>query len=406
MRRSKWFALGTSLLAFALIAAACGGNDNNTSAGGGGSNSNCTWTIGTMGALSGDYASIGVPIEQGVEIAVDQANQSGDVPCKLTIDKQDSQGDPNQAAPLARQLVQDENLVGIVGPYFSGETLATGKIFSSAGVPFITPSATNATIQDQGFSTFFRAVANDDVQGPTAAAYISKTLKPSTVTVIDDQSDYGKSLAETVASKVKAAGITVQGPLVIDPSETDYSAVVSQVKNTNPDVVYFGGYAPQAGPLALQLKQAGVNATFFSDDGTKDASFGELGKAGASGSLVTCPCADPTKLPAASDFVAAVKAKFNRNPGTFAADAFDATNLIINALKNESADDDVSAIRSDIVSNLQGLNAAQGITKTYTFDDNGEAKIDPLKDIWIYKWNDQAKDFTSLGPASQVIGSY
>ncbi|MEA2487027.1 MAG: branched-chain amino acid transport system substrate-binding protein [Actinomycetota bacterium] len=403
MRRSKWFVLGTSLVAFALVAAACGGNDNNSSAGGS-SNSNCTWTIGTMGALSGDYATIGVPIEQGVEVAVKQANDAGDVPCKLTIDKQDSQGDPNQAAPLARQLVQDQNLVAIIGPYFSGETLATGKIFSSAGVPFITPSATNATIQDQGFSTFFRAVANDNVQGPTAAAYIEKVLKPQTVTVIDDQSDYGKSLAETVAGKLKSAGITVQGPLVIDPTETDYSAVVSQVKNTNPDVVYYGGYSAQAGPLDLQLSQAGVKGQFFSDDGTKDSAFGDLAKTAAEGALVTCPCADPTKLPAASDFVAAVKAQFNRNPGTFAADAFDATNLVIAALKQENSGDDVTAIRGDIVSNLKGLNAAQGITKTYTFDDNGEAQIDPLKDIWIYKWSDAAKDFVSLGPASQVIG--
>lgn len=404
MRRSKWFVLGTSLLAFALVAAACGGNDNGGGTKAGGTTQNCTWTIGTMGALSGDYATIGVPIEQGVEIAVDQANQAGDVPCKLTIDKQDSQGDPNQAAPLARQLVQDQNLVAIIGPYFSGETLATGKIFSSAGVPFITPSATNATIQDQGFSTFFRAVANDNVQGPTAASYIEKVLKPQTVTVIDDQSDYGKSLAETVAGKLKSAGVNVQGPLVIDPSETDYSAVVSQVKNTNPDVVYYGGYSAQAGPLDLQLNQAGVKAQFFSDDGTKDSSFGDLAKGAAEGALVTCPCADPTKLPAASDFVDAVKAKFNRNPGTFAADAFDATNLVINALKQENADDDVTAIRSDIVSNLKGLNGAQGITKTYTFDDKGEAEIDPLKDIWIYKWSDAAKDFVSVGPASQVIG--
>ncbi|MFN2593407.1 MAG: branched-chain amino acid ABC transporter substrate-binding protein [Actinomycetota bacterium] len=403
MSRGKWFSLGTALLAFALVAAACGGGNDNTKSANGGTQ-NCTWTIGTIGALSGDYATIGVPIEQGVEIAVDQANTAGDVPCKLTIDKQDSQGDPNQAAPLARQLVQDQNLVGIIGPYFSGETLATGKIFSSAGVPFITASATNATIQDQGFSTFFRAVANDDVQGPTAAAYIEKVLKPSTVTVIDDQSDYGKSLAETVASKLKSAGVTVQGPLVIDPTETDYSAVVSQVKNNNPDVVYFGGYSAQAGPLDLQLSQAGVKGQFFSDDGTKDSAFGGLAKTAAEGALVTCPCADPTKLPAASDFVDAIKAKFNRTPGAFAADAFDATNLIIASLKQESSSDDVTAIRGDIVSYLQGLNAAQGITKTYTFDDKGEVVVDPLKDIWVYKWSDAAKDFVSIGPASQVIG--
>jgi branched-chain amino acid transport system substrate-binding protein len=398
-KRMRLVALGAVLM---MAAAACGSNNDKTAGGGGGS-SNCTWTIGTIGALSGDYAPIGQPIEQGVAYAIAQANKQGGLACKLSELKEDSQGDQNQAPGLARKLAQTSDLVAVVGPYFSGESNASGPIFDSAGIPWITPSATDPAIAQQGWKTFFRAVANDADQGPTAASYIKSALKPSSVAVIDDNSDYGKTLAGIVADKLKSSGGTVVGPFHIDPKSNDYSSVVAQVKNANPEVVYFGGYAAQAGPLALQLNQGGVTATFMSDDGSKDPSFGDLAKAAAAGSYVTCPCVDPTKLPAAQSFVTGVKAQYGR-VGTFEADAFDATNLIINELKKQNGDASATDIRSALVSGLHGLHAAQGIAKSYTFQSDGNLVVDPLKDIWIYKWSTSAKDFTSLGPAGKVMG--
>lgn len=397
MRRSKSLVFGALLSAMALIAAGCGGDGGG---GGGDQAADCTWTIGTMGALSGDYASIGVPISQGVELAINEANAQGDLPCTLELSKQDSQGDPNQAPPLARQLAQQEDLVAVVGPYFSGETLASGPIFDQAGVPFITPSATDPSLAEQGWTTFFRAVANDAQQGPTAATYIKQALKPQSVAVIHDNSQYGKTLAGVVADEL---GGIVSGPFPIDPEETDYSAVVAQVKNANPDVVYFGGYAPQAGPLALQLQQGGVTGVFFSDDGTKDASFGDLAKGAAQGSLVTCPCADPTKLPAAQEFISGIQQEFNRAPGTFAADAFDATNIVIEALKEQDAGAEATDVRSGVIDYLSNVEGWQGITKTYTFDETGQVEVDPLENIWIYKWSNKAGDFVSIGPAAEAI---
>ena len=121
MKIARGPAFSSSLVALALVAAACGGGGGGTAGGG-----ECTWKIGTLGALSGDYASIGVPIEQGIKYAVDQANEKGDLACTLEEAKEDTQGDPNQATPIARQLAQDSELVAVIGPYFSGETLSTG----------------------------------------------------------------------------------------------------------------------------------------------------------------------------------------------------------------------------------------------------------------------------------------
>jgi branched-chain amino acid transport system substrate-binding protein len=331
---------------------------------------------------------------------VDEVNKSGELACTIELQAEDSQGSPDQAPPLAQRLVENEELVAIVGPYFSGETLATGDIYSDAGVAFICPSCTNETIDDQGFATFFRAVANDAVQGPTAAEYIRGALNPSVVAVVHDNQDYSKGLAETVAREL---GDIAKGPFVINPEETDYSAVVSQVADTNPDVVYYGGYTPQAGPLALQLHEAGVDAQFVSDDGTKDPSFGELAGPAAQGAIVTCPCVDPTKIDAAADFVAAHEERYGEPPRTFGADTYDVTNIVIQALSELNGDEPIDEVRAHVVEFFDNAEGIQGVAKSYTWEDSGELVADPLKDIWLYEWDDQAGDFVSLGSAEQVI---
>ena len=402
MKRPKYLALIAALCALALVAAACGGDEGEGDGNGEAQQDiECTWQIGTIGALSGDFATIGQPIFQGVEYGVDQLNEAGDLPCELELVEEDSQGDPNQAPQLARSLAEEENMVAIIGPYFSGESLAAGPIFTDAAIPWVTPSATNETIDDQGFDTFFRAVANDADQGPTAAEYITSALQPETVAVIHDNQDYSKGLADTVQSEL---GDVAEGPFIISPEETDYSAVVSKVQAADPDVVYYGGYSAQAGPLLKQLREAGVEAVFFSDDGTKDAAFGELaGKAAAEGALVTCPCADPLQLPAAEEFVSGIEEAYDRPPGTFAADAFDSVNLIAEALMDADPEADVEEIRQSVIETLHDLEGFEGIAKTYTFQDNGEVEIDPLADIWVYEWSNADEDFVSIGPAEEAI---
>jgi branched-chain amino acid transport system substrate-binding protein len=397
MKRSRWLALLALLSAVMLLAAACGGDDDDGEgdAGGGEEEVDCTWVIGTMGALSGDFATIGEPIFQGVEYAVNELNDSGDLGCTLELQSEDSQGNPDQAPALAQSLVENEELVAIVGPYFSGETLATGEIFSESGIAFVTPSATNETIDDQGYETFFRAVADDGVQGPVAGDYLNSL--GGTVAIVHDNQDYSKGLADAVAETV-TDGV---GPFVINPEETDYSSVVQQVADANPDLVFYGGYSAQAGPLLQQLRQGGVEATFVSDDGTKDSTFGELAGDAAEGAQVTCPCVDPLGIPEAEAFVEGINEEYGRNPGTFAADAYDATNMVAQVLGEQDAGADVEEIRAAVVEGLAGI-SYEGIAKSYTFTDTGNLDIGP-EGIYVYEWSDKEKDFVSLGPASELI---
>jgi branched-chain amino acid transport system substrate-binding protein len=351
-----------------------------------------------MGPLSGDYASVGQPVFQGIELAVDEANDTGRFPCDIELQAEDSQGDPNQAPPLARGLIESDRLVAIVGPYLSGETLATGRIFSRARIAFITPSATNSTIDDQGYSSFFRAVADDDIQGDVAARYIA-SLGPERVAIVHDNQDYSKGLADAVQ---RGLADRARGPFVIDPQETDYSAVVAQVEEVDPQVVFYGGYGAQAGPLLRQLREAGVDALFVSDDGTKNAAFSELAGRHAEGTQVTCPCADPLQIPEAEEFVEAIQATYDRPPGTFAADAYDATQLVFAALDGISETTPVDEIRSEVIQSLHSVEGYQGITKPYTFNEVGQVDIGP-EGVWVYEWSDKSGDFVALGPASALI---
>lgn len=358
----------------------------------------CTWAVGTMGALSGDYASIGQPIFQGIQYAVDEVNVSGDLACEVKLQAEDSQGNPNQAPPLARSLVESERVVAVVGPYFSGETLATGRIFSQADVAFITPSATGATIDDQGYTTFFRAVADDAIQGDVAARYID-SLGAATVAVVHDNQDYSKGLADAVMAGL---GDVAVGPFIIDPDETDYSAVVAEVADAKPQVVFYGGYSPQAGPLLKQLREAGVKATFISDDGAKDSTFGDLAGLASEGAQVTCPCGDPLQIAAAEDFVEGIQARYDRPPGTFAADAYDATRLIFSALQDLSGDESIDEVRSTVVDYLSQVDGYAGVTKQYSFSETGQVEIGP-EGVWIYEWSQRDGDFVAVGPASELI---
>src|SRR5581483_4687528 len=159
-----------------------------------------TIALAFFGALTGDNRNLGINERDGAKVAVQQFNQAN-TSCQVELKQFDSAGDPAQAPALANAVVQDKDVVGVVGPAFSGESKAADPIFNEAGVPTITASATNPALSTNGWKVFHRAVANDDFQGPADAKYILNDLKAKKVAVIDDASEYGKGIADVVRTK-------------------------------------------------------------------------------------------------------------------------------------------------------------------------------------------------------------
>ena len=373
MKKSNLLRAGAVLVSLSFVGVACGSSDDSASDSTAPASTEVTCdapvaSVALQFPETGDAANLGAPMLKGAQLAIDEYNAANADAC-VTLKTFDTQGDPAKAPAVAQAVIGDATILGLVGPGFSGESLAALPLYDEAGLATITGSATNATIQDQGFKVFHRILANDAVQGPAIAKYISETLKPASVGIVDDASDYGKGLADTVKT---AAGKTVVASDSIDPKAADFSAAVSKMKDANPEVIFFGGYYGEAVKLSTQLRDAGVTATLVFGDGVKDqAGYADAAGPAAEGSLIACPCKDGS-----ADFISAWNAKYSEVPGTYGAEYYDATNVILNIIKAGAAD------RAAVLAAVKAYDAA-GITKQIKFEANGEAT--EASTIYMYK---------------------
>ncbi|GAB1690528.1 branched-chain amino acid ABC transporter substrate-binding protein [Krasilnikovia sp. M28-CT-15] len=359
-----------------LIAGAAACNKDTSSSNNASGGSKCGNSLAFFGALTGPAANLGVNIEQGFELAVIQYNKKNGADC-ITVKKFDSQGSEKEAAGVARSLVADKKIIGIVGPPFSGESQVANPVFNEAGIPAITPSATNVTLSTKGWKVFHRAVGNDNSQGPAAAAYIKDTMKATKVFVADDQSAYGQGLSDGVK---QALGSLVVGTDKTegDGKQTDFSGLVQKVVGSGATVLFYGGYYANAGIIRKQLTAANWKGTLVGGDGMKDPGLAKTaGNKAAEGTIVTCPCSPAEK--AGGTFVADYKAQWKVDAGTYSDVAFDAANLFLAGI------DAGNTTPQKLIDYLSTANY-QGIANTYKFTSTGE--LDPsLLKVWAFKFD-------------------
>jgi len=329
--------------------------------------------IGFIGILSGQYTSYGVDEQRGAQLALDAVNAAGGITVggttyTLQLDSQDDAADPTKGAQGATKLV-DDKVVAVIGGTFSGATIAESKIFSDNGITQISPSATNPKYTSQGFKTAFRVVGRDDQQGPADADFIVKTLGCKNVGVMDDKSAYGQGLADAVNTQVPVDAGTVVDREHVDTNQTDFSAQLTTMKGKNPEVVFYGGYSAQFGPIVQQARRLGIKATFVSGDGSQDADAIKLAGSDAEGLFASNAGPAPSLQPGYAAFQTAYKAKYNADIFQYAPQAFDATNIIINAIKTAGGD------KAAILAAVTATNNYQGVAQSYSFTSTGDVKI-------------------------------
>jgi branched-chain amino acid transport system substrate-binding protein len=334
---------------------------------GGDSSSSATYKIAFQGPLSGDNQQLGINEVNGVQVAIDQANASGDLGFKLELAKADDQGDPAVAPTVAAQMLQDEAVLGIVGPAFSGPTKAVAPTYGQANMTIVSPSATNDTLSQAGFPTFHRVVPPDSLEGTELAEHmVTKGYKK--VVVIDDTTDYGKGVADTVQAGLEKGGVEVQRISVVNTT-TDYGSTAAQVASAGAQAMFYGGYDAQAGQLAKALQAAGFNGDKYGGNGVKSTVFTQGAGDAGDGWFFSCGCSDAVTAPAAKDFAAAYKKAFNTDPSTYSPEAFDATNALIEAIK--TAAESGTPTRESVNTAVNALDY-KGITTTVKFDKTGE----------------------------------
>ncbi|MFC7532769.1 branched-chain amino acid ABC transporter substrate-binding protein [Actinoplanes sp. GCM10030250] len=363
---------GVAIIGLLAGSAACNKDTSSDTATG----SNCGYKLAFFGALTGSAANLGVNISQGFELAITQYNEKKGSTC-IEVAKFDSQGAAEVAPGVARSLVADKKIIGVVGPPFSGESEAADPIFEEAGLATITPSATRVSLSSKGWKTFHRAVANDDAQGPAAAAYIKDTLKAEKVFVADDQSAYGAGLADVVKTTLGAA-VVASDKTEGDGKQADFSALVQKVVSSGATALFYGGYYTNAGLIRKQLTTAGWKGTLLGGDGMKDPGLAKAaGNAAAAGTIVTCPCS-PAEA-AGEEFNTAFKAKWGVPAGTYSDVAFDAANILLQGIEAGNT------TTEKLNTYLSTVNY-KGIANTYKWTATGE--LDPtLIKVWAFKFD-------------------
>lgn len=367
IRTTRSWRIAAAAAAAGLTLAACGTTED-TGNGDDAADAACDLKIGFFGALTGPAAALGQNIRQGSELAINEYNAEN-ADCKVTLVDFDSQGSPDQAPSLATSAAGDEKIIGVVGPAFSGESAAAGPLFAEAGLPTITPSATNPALADNGWDTFHRMLGNDASQGPAAATYISDVVGAKKVFVMDDASEYGKGLADIVKESL---GDAVTDTDTIQAGQTDFSASVTKVKSSGADALFFGGYYAEASLIISQLREGGWQGTFVVADGVKDPAFVDGAKKAAEGTIITCPCVPPEEAP---EFFEAFQAEYDAAPGTYAAEGYDAAKVFLDGIADGISD------REAMLEFVNSYDEA-GVTKQVTFDDKGEPSEVV---VWAYK---------------------
>jgi len=340
--------------------------------------------IGHVGPTSGSIAHLGKDNEMGARMAVDELNAKGVMiggkKAKFELLAEDDAADPKQGTAAAQKLV-DSKVNGVIGHLNSGTTIPASKIYSDAGIPQISPSATNPKYTRNGYKTAFRVVADDVHLGGTLGKYAVQQLKGKNVAVIDDRTAYGQGVADEFEKAVKAAGGTAVGREFTSDKATDFTAILTSLKAKNPEIVFFGGMDAVAGPMMRQMKQLGINAKFMGGDGICTGELPKLAAGTMADGQVVCAEAGGVEgegKKSMDDFKVAFKKKFNTDVQLYAPYVYDALNTMVAAMVKAG-----SAEPAKYMPELAKI-THQGVTGTIAFDEKGDIKNGALT-LYTYK---------------------
>ena len=340
--------------------------------------------IGHVGPVSGPQAHYGKDNENGSRMAIEDLNTQNIViagkKIKFEIQAEDDAADPKQGTAAAQKLC-DAKVAGVVGHLNSGTTIPASKVYNDCGIPHVTGAATNPNLTKPGYKTTYRIIANDNSLGSGLAFYAADVLKLKRIAVIDDRTAYGQGVAEVFKRTAKEKGIQIVDEQFTTDKATDFMAILTAIKAKNPDGIFFGGMDPQGGPMLRQMEQLGMsNVKYFGGDGICTAEIAKLA-AGAK-TLGNVVCAEGgssiQKMPGGTAWKARYDAKYPGQFQVYSPYTYDATMLLVDAMKRANSWDPKVYTPKLVESNYKG------VTANIQFEPNGEMK-NPAITLYVYK---------------------
>lgn len=345
-------------------------------------NSGCTRqgdgiVIAVAGPMTGDQSKMGNDLRNGVTLAVEEWNAKGGVlGKKIELTVGDDQRDPKQAVSIANKFA-NSGVIGVIGHWNSSSTIPASEVYHASNIPMITPASTNPQVTDRGYRNVFRVCGRDDQQGRIAAEFVLSYLQAKRVAILHDKTTYGQGLAEEFKKVLEASGrvdIVYDGGVV--QGDKDFRGVLTTVASKTPEAYFFGGIYPEAGLIAKQAKEVGLNVPMISGDGTIDPVFVQIAGPAADGAYLTFS-PDTTKLPAVQGVLETYRSKFGE-PGPYSFYAYDAAHVLLTAIQRAGTTEGTKVSEA-----LHGL-TYNGVTGQIQFDDKGDLLVTSYV-VWVTK---------------------
>lgn len=357
MKKIKAGVIAALALVLSLTLAACGGGSD-------------TIKIAYQGPLSGGEAQTGIDEQNAVKFAIELYNATNPEK-KIELVSADDQGDGTVAAGVAPGIANDESIVAVVGPAYSGATIASLPYYKEAGMPLISPSATKVSLTDPtvagefGGPVFHRIPATDKIQGPALGKLAISGVAAPKVFVVDDQTAYSVGLVEYLLPSLPKGALVGTDSTKNDTA--DFAPTVAKIKSKGANVVIYTGYYSQAAVLVKQLRDGGYKGIFAGGDGVLNSEFAVLGGAAAEGARLTGATVPLGELSA--DLAAKFKESQGVEPGVYAAESFDAANIIIEAIKAGNT------TRETIMAFIKSVSYVGVGGQAISFDANGDSTL-------------------------------
>lgn len=346
--------------------------------------------IGSMSPLTGPYAADGNDIANGARAAIEVFESEGGIPGydEITLYPQDTACDPRQAVAAANKLINRE-VVGVVGAYCSSATIPASEVLAEEDIPMLTPASTNEKVTERGLDYMYRVCGRDDDQSKVAVQFMTDFVNAESVYIVDDKTTYSQGLADNVKAKAGEVGIKVLGHEHVNQGDKDFSAVLTKVRQANPDVFYVSLQNSSTGALMLiQARRMGIDAAVLSQDAVYHPQLIEIAKEAAEGIYLTFGYTDKD-TPEYKAFLKAYS-KYG-DPGAYSGYAYDAATVLLKAIKETGSTDpakiDAAIMDMDF----------QGASKRIKFMENGDSGSDYV--VWVVEdgafrpyWNPLTKE--------------
>lgn len=375
MNFKKLTALAVMSTLAAGLLTGCGGGKETSSSSNTPSSGGDTVKIGFLGALTGDVAMYGNPTLKGMKMAVDEINAAGGINGKkLEVVENDNRGDKQEGASIVQKLISRDQVAAIVGDPTTGITKVAAPIANRGQVVLLSAGATGTGVVELG-EYVFRNTLLDTVAIPALVDYFAKDLGYKNIAVItSDNNDYSVGLTQVFKDSIKGKGLNIITEEKIKDGDKDFSGQITNIKQKQPDAIFFSGYYTEGALLMKEARKQGLNINLFGGDGLYSPTLIELGGAAIEGSMVYVGFSPEQPTPETAKFIEAFKAQNSGAlPGLFEAQGYDAIQILAEGMKRANSTDP-KVFRAEVAKTAD----YKGVSGTITFRDNREPVKSPV----------------------------